>query len=456
MPNVKEVGPYCYDEYKNKIDVTDNDAEDSLTYSPYDVFSFNHNKSGDLKDSDYVTILNPIIVGMVNHVAKESPALLSIVNQAITAIFQPSSIYISVRVREILFEGIEINCNVTDFAAKAVCAQMKSLSAIKAHDTKKNTFLFSVFGTKNATVGGRIKVGRGISNYKDTGRVLEIDGKKEINIWSTELCNRFRGTDGWIIPPLLEEGESVRVFGTDLCRNVEALPVGTDYMKGVHVRVYEATMGDMEHNEEDKCYCATPTTCMKKGLFDLSKCMGVPIIVTLPHFLETDPYYLERISGLEPVHDEHILKIILEPMTSTPLIAKKRAQLNLMVAAVPRITIMQNITEALHPIFWMEEGIVLEGPLLKKVQTIFIALKVLKVLNCVGLLASLVAIAYGAYGYYKNRKSIRVTPSHEPSNGGNEEVTRSTNVLIATLNGMEQKGHDNPALSGHEFSRYNI
>nr|CAH7722186.1 unnamed protein product [Callosobruchus chinensis] len=423
IPIVKEVGPYCYDEYKNKIDVVDNDAEDSLTYSPYDVFNFNQNKSGGLDDSEY---------GMVNQVAKDSPALLSIVNQAIIAIFQPESIYITARVRDILFDGIEINCNVTDFAAKAVCTQIKAISAFKAHATKKNVFLFSVFGTRNATVGGRIKVSRGISNYKDVGRVLEIDGKKEINLWTTEWCNRFRGTDGWIIPPLLEDGEPVRVFGTDLCRNIEAIPVSTDYMKGLHVRVYEATMGDMEHNEDDKCYCSTPSTCMKKGLFDLSK-----------------------IYGLHPVHEEHVLKLILEPMTSTPLIAKKRAQLNLMISAVPRITVMQNVSEALHPIFWMEEGIVLEGPLLTKVQTIFVAVNVLKVLNYIGLLASLGTIAYGSYGYFKNRKSIKVTPTHEATNGIDNDITRSTNVLIATMNGMDKKTHNNSVLSGHEFSRYN-
>ncbi|VEN39902.1 unnamed protein product [Callosobruchus maculatus] len=455
IPIVKEVGPYCYNEYKNKIDVVDNDAEDSLTYSPYDIFSFNQNKSGDLDDNEYVTILNPIIVGMVNQVAKESPALLSIVNQAIIAIFQPKSIYITARVRDILFDGIEINCNITDFAAKAVCTQIKSMSAFKAHQTKKNVFLFSVFGTRNATVGGRIKVSRGILNYKDVGRVLEIDGKKEISLWTTEWCNRFRGTDGWIIPPLLEEGESVRVFGTDLCRNVEAIPVSKDYMKGLHVRVYEATMGDMEHNEADKCYCSSPTTCLKKGLFDLSKCMGVPIIVTLPHFLETDPYYLEKVYGLDPVHDAHVLKIILEPMTSTPLVAKKRAQLNLMISAVPRITVMQNVSEALHPIFWMEEGIDLEGPLLTKVQTIFVAVKVLTVLNYIGLLASLGTIAYGSYGYFKNMKSVKVTPTHEATSTINDDITRSTNVLVATMNGMERKTYNHPVLSGHEFNRYN-
>nr|CAI5843329.1 unnamed protein product [Callosobruchus analis] len=879
LPVLKEVGPYCYDEYKTKVDVVDNDAEDSLTYSPYDIFSFSQNKSGGLDDNEYVTILNPIIVGMVNQVAKDSPALLSIVNQAIVAIFQPKSMYITARVRDILFDGIEIDCNATDFAAKAVCAQIKTLSAFKAHETKKNVFLFSVFGTfnlvssycrsvhncggvaiwaknhilasgidlsiyciekdfeicgvrlklynksyivlacyrspsgdksiflskinivmdflyqpninfilcgdinldslicnryfdllcmelssfnifpvvqeptrvtansstsidhiftdishkatvtdnvisdhrtvllefvseksdhnisskfrsysdvsinkfmealrnedwnslygindfndafdcfynifiyyfqqffpermtryqqkqkswvndairksctdlrdlykmskkfpqlsdlyklnkykhkllvrdtkkrfyqnkiafsnnksraawnviselnnhkkcnkniaikdndiiienpsevanlfndyfiqspknltnsikippkytspeymgresicectielhdlrsgargpilnstvvvrdkfkdyinhegksskyffnpvptafplfqRNATVGGRIKVSRGISNYKDVGRVLEIDGKKEINLWTTEWCNRFRGTDGWIIPPLLEEGESVRVFGTDLCRNIEVIPVSKDYMKGLHVRVYEATMGDMEHNENDKCYCSSPTTCMKKGLFDLSKCMGVPIIVTLPHFLETDSYYLEKVYGLVPRHEDHVLKLVLEPMTSTPLIVKKRAQLNLMISAVPRITVMQNVSEALHPIFWMEEGLVLEGPLLTKVQTIFIAIKVLKVLNYIGLLASLGTIAYGSYGYFKNRKSVKVTPSHEATNRTDDEITRSTNVLISTINRMEKKAHNNPALSGHEFGRYN-
>lgn len=47
---------------------------------------------------------------------------------------------------------------------------------------------------------------------------MEVDGKQKIDLWSTDECNNFNGTDGWIIPPLLKPEEGIAIFSTDLCR----------------------------------------------------------------------------------------------------------------------------------------------------------------------------------------------------------------------------------------------
>lgn len=51
-----------FSEFKEKIDVTDDEGEDSLTYAPYDTLIFNREKSGNLSEDDYVTIINPLLV----------------------------------------------------------------------------------------------------------------------------------------------------------------------------------------------------------------------------------------------------------------------------------------------------------------------------------------------------------------------------------------------------------
>lgn len=85
---------------------------------------------------------------MVNQVARDSPALLSIVNQAISLIFaNPQSIYLTVKVKDILFDGTKINCNVREFPAKAVCTQIKSqVPGIIESASDKNVYLFSLLG----------------------------------------------------------------------------------------------------------------------------------------------------------------------------------------------------------------------------------------------------------------------------------------------------------------------
>jgi hypothetical protein len=44
--------------------------------------------------------------------------------------------------------------------------------------------------------------------------------------------------------------------------------------KGIHSYSYGADFGDMSSDPELKCFCSTPTTCMKKGIHDLTRCSG--------------------------------------------------------------------------------------------------------------------------------------------------------------------------------------
>lgn len=85
---------------------------------------------------------------MVNQVAKDSPALLTIINQAIPHIFQsPQSIYQTGKVKDLLFDGTKIYCNVSDFPSKAVCKQMKSQVPGLKESVDKDIYLFSFLGS---------------------------------------------------------------------------------------------------------------------------------------------------------------------------------------------------------------------------------------------------------------------------------------------------------------------
>lgn len=81
---------------------------------------------------------------------------------------------------------------------------------------------------------------------------------------------------------------------------------------GISVNKYTASLGDMSANKEDKCYCYTPDTCLKKGLMDLYKCGGIPIYISMPHFYDSDKSYLEGIEGLNPNQEDHEISILFE------------------------------------------------------------------------------------------------------------------------------------------------
>ncbi|XP_050507509.1 sensory neuron membrane protein 1-like isoform X1 [Diabrotica virgifera virgifera] len=455
-PILQQVGPYYYDEYKEKINVVDNDAEDSLQYDAFDTYQFNKTLSGSLSDEDYVTIIHPLLVGMVNTVTATSPALLSIVNQAITHIFnEPKTIYLTDKVKNIMFNGMELNCQGSDFASKAVCTQIKSqMKGVKESPTQKNVLLFSLIGPRNATIADTIKIMRGIKNYRDLGRVLEVNGKKDIGLWGTEECNRFKGTDGWIIPPLLKPEEGIKCYTTHLCRNIALDYVRDDVVKGINVRRYEGNLGDQQNNPADKCYCPESRPCLKTGTFELSKCVGAPIIASLPHFLDADESLLTQVKGLSPVHEDHIMNVNIDPMTSAPISVRIRVQMNLEIAPNPKITIMNNLTTALHPIFWLEDGLDLEGPLFTKISNIFILLKMAHIMKWLFLVASIGVFGYGSYTHFKSSKKVKITPVHQRTTTDDNPVKRSTNELISQLRNEGKNGYTNNIMSGHEFDRY--
>lgn len=91
--------------------------------------------------------------------------------------------------------------------------------------------------------------------------------------------------------------------------------INSSTYRHIDVRLYQANLGDMEHNDEDKCYCENPNSCLKKGVLDLSKCLGAPLFATLPHFLFTDEMYLDQVDGLHPSMEKHVIEVLLEPVS---------------------------------------------------------------------------------------------------------------------------------------------
>lgn len=152
-----------------------------------------------------------------------------------------------------------------------------------------------------------------MKKWHELGRLVEVNHEKESKVWSTKKCNRFRGTDGWIFPPFIKQELGFWTYSSDLCRNMHLIFVEETNFKGVPAEKYYSDLGDMSSNPDEKCYC--PKTCLPKGIMDLTRCMGVPILATLPHFLRVDKEVAGTVKGLNPVTDEHIVRVIIQPVS---------------------------------------------------------------------------------------------------------------------------------------------
>lgn len=74
--------------------------------------------------------------------------LLKVVTKAIPFIFNdPKTIFLTGRVKDILFDGVVLNCTSKEFASTAVCGQMKGqVPGLKPVPGQPNLLLFSLLG----------------------------------------------------------------------------------------------------------------------------------------------------------------------------------------------------------------------------------------------------------------------------------------------------------------------
>ncbi|XP_026669914.1 sensory neuron membrane protein 1 isoform X2 [Ceratina calcarata] len=437
-PIVKEVGPFFYDEYKQKVDLVDREEDDSVEYNIKTTWYYNPSRSNGLTGEEEIYFPHIVILTMVKTTLKEQPGALGILNKAVDSIFKkPSTVFIRAKVKEILFEGLPIDCTVKDFAGTAVCTVLKENDDSFVPDGE-GRYLFSIFGKQNGTIAPqRIRVLRGIKNYKDLGRVIEFDGKPALTIWAGDKCNTFNGTDSTIFPPLIQEGDDIVSFSPDVCRSLAAQFAHKNKVKGVNTYHYTANFGDMSTNPDEKCFCPAPDECLTKNLMDLSKCLGAPLIGSLPHLLWTEEKYHKMVDGLHPNEEEHIIDMDFEPLTATPIIAHKRLQFNMFVQKVEKFKLMKNLPECLFPLFWVEEGILLEDQLVNKVKMVFKTITVvgfLKWLTIVGGTCS--CIASGALIFLNKEKGkmdvTKVTPQSQSAKDDDQKKWPNQ-ITISTI-----------------------
>ncbi|CAD1478955.1 unnamed protein product [Heterotrigona itama] len=428
-PIVEEVGPFFYDEYKHKENLVDREEDDSLEYNLKNVWHFNPSLSSPLTGEEELVVPHFLILSMIKLTLEQQPGAIGILNKAVDNLFhKPSSVFVRAKAREILFDGLPVDCTGKDFASTAICTALKEKEDALMPGEQPGQYLFSVFGPKNGTIlPDRIRVLRGIKNYKDVGKVVELNGQKMLDLWAGDECNTFNGTDSTIFAPLLTEEDDIVSFSPDICRSLGARFSHKSKIKGVNTYHYTADLGDMSTNPMEKCFCPTPDTCLTKNLFDLSKCVGAPFIASLPHLLGSEEKYLKM--------EEHGLHMDFEPMTATPLLARKRLQFNMFLHKVEKFKLMKNFPECLFPMFWVEEGILLSDEFVKKLKTVFKAISIVGFLKWITIISGTCMSGAAVTMFFKNKDkgSMDVTKVTPQTQSGKDGEKKWNQMNISTI-----------------------
>ncbi|XP_077281614.1 sensory neuron membrane protein 1-like isoform X1 [Temnothorax americanus] len=433
-PIVQEIGPFHYDLYRDKENIVDREEDDTVEYSLRQVWYFNQEKSIMSEEVEIYTF-HPIMIAVTLIIQRDKPSTMGVISKALDSIFKkPQSIFIKTSVKDLFFNGIRFDCtDITDFAGSAVCNALQEREQILIREEGLRFRYGFLARTNGSLLPERIRVYRGIKNYKDVGRVLTVGNETRMDMWSGSPCNDFRGTDGTIFPPFLNKEKEVWVHSLDICRSIGAYYIEPGKVQGFKTLHYSADLGDPAEDEDVRCLCLESEGCMPKNVYNAGPCKTVPIRISLPHFLDSDPRYLELIEGLNPDLEKHRMTFNFDPMTGTPIKAYKKIQFNVLVGPIPKLRLMKNFPEVLFPIFWIEDGLELGDILIKPLKVAYLQIKIAKIVMWLMILGGIGMMSVAGVRYYKEKNAGNTAlPDLLPGKEQNN-VPQESKITVSTI-----------------------
>nr|UQE86053.1 sensory neuron membrane protein [Tropidothorax elegans] len=366
-PELKQVGPYVYDEYKKKVNFSMPQYMYYVTYKEVKTYKFNPNKSDNLRESDEVTVLNIPLMGSAYMVEERFPMGLAFLNAAVPYLFPNATIpFIQTTVGGLLFDGVPIRCGYKTGPAMPICRGMATnLPPPIRRLEGTEDFAFSMFHNINGSESGLFKVNRGTSDLYKLGSIIQYKNLDHLDMWErNSSCSKLRGTDASILPPIRDH-EDLYLYLPEVCLSLRAVYSEDAEVSGVPVYLYKSSQDNFASPDEVKeniCRCKKvedkpEPVCLKKGAIDASKCQGASVILTQPHFYNCDPEYSSYPVGLQPDPKLHETRVFIHPQTGVPLAAYKRIQMNIFLKRFEEIDMLKNVSEGLFPLIWVEEAL---------------------------------------------------------------------------------------------------
>ncbi|XP_056604459.1 platelet glycoprotein 4 [Triplophysa dalaica] len=224
-----------------------------------------------------------------------------------------------------------------------------------------------VFYPYNGTIDGPYTVFTGKDDITKVATIDRWQYERSVSYWNDTYCNMINGTDGSSFAPSIDKKKPLYFFSPDICRSISAVYDSTVDLKGIDVYRFMLPSEALEApavNPDNHCFCTETVVskdCTLAGLLDLTSCRGIPVYISLPHFLYGSEVLLQGIEGLNPNVDEHSIFLDVEPITGFTLRFAKRLQLNMMYGPSNSIEILSKIKDfTIFPILWVNETAALD------------------------------------------------------------------------------------------------
>lgn len=289
---------------------------------------------------------------------------------------------------------------------------------------------FGYMNARNNSLDGIYEVNTGVDDIGKLNTISKYNGRSKLPYWHDSHCNSLEGaTTGEMYPKAAnndggpEQRSSIKLFQPDFCRvwRLDSEPSDEFDSPSTKLRLkrFRATRDIFKNSTdlpENSCFFGhhlagglrhhhrpigashagnranlrqhrqlsgeslarqahqpRPRPGLKvrhewpRGVFSLAPCkFNAPIYMSMPHFLDADPYFLAQVGGLKPDPAEHEFYADLEPRTGSPVKLRARVQLNVAISKPPGLVRFRNVPEIMFPVFWQELSLDLSpsGPVL--------------------------------------------------------------------------------------------
>ncbi|XP_068562869.1 lysosome membrane protein 2-like isoform X2 [Cebidichthys violaceus] len=342
-PEVTQVGPYTYREYRYKDNVSMGEEDKMVSAYNYKSFVFLREKSvGD----PAVDIINTVNI----------PAW-AVMNKLKDSFWRASAMSIWM---SSMGSGL--------FAAHTVDEWLWGytdplLVRISATNPEVET-VFGLMYKKNGSHSGEFVYHTGKQDSMDYGRVETWKGESQLTFWNSNQSNSINGSDGSAFHPMLDKKERIYIFTPDLCRSIHM-----EFEKDVEVKgipAYRFTpprsvFASKEENPANEGFCVTPKECLGTGLLKVSPCRkGAPVVASFPHFYLAEDKYVAAIDGMSPKRQHHQTFLDLNPTTGVIVRANKRAQINVLLNRVSGFPKTRSLNNTVFPVMFINESVVID------------------------------------------------------------------------------------------------
>ncbi|MBN3320757.1 CD36 protein, partial [Atractosteus spatula] len=344
-PVVVEKGPYTYrTRYQPKENITANSNNTISFLLPYGAIFEPSMSIG--SEADNVTSLNLAVAGAFSLFP---PWTHSMLNQLIKN--TNSSLFQYRTVQEILW----------GYRDPLLQNKMTGLFVL-------DKCLIFVFFQYNGTFDGYYTVFTGKDDIRKTAMIDRWKGERHLSYWNDTYCDMVNGTDGSSFAPFIDKKKPLYFFSSDICRSVYAEFESSQNLKGITVYRYTLppeTFAAPAVNLDNRCYCTdrvATNNCTLGGILDISRCKdGIPIYISLPHFLHGSEILREAIIGINPHEDHHSTYLDVEPFTGFSMRFAKRLQINLKIGPSNKIEVLSKIKDNIFfPVVWLNETAALD------------------------------------------------------------------------------------------------